>query len=143
MRLFTSNFFLTGESQQIGRVMDTITQLYFSHQDESNRILKSSDATYTFANAILILNTDLHNPKNEEKMSEDNFIKMCRKINDGDDLPLEVIKKTYSNIKKNKINTFRDRGNMIGISVSNWLNICTDYDSLSLVYYDSEMEVLD
>lgn len=64
MRLFTSNFLLTGESQQIGRVMDTITQLYFRHQDPEARILKSSDATYTFANAILILNTDLHNPKN-------------------------------------------------------------------------------
>lgn len=62
---------------------------------------------------------------------------MCKKINDGDDLPLEVIKKTYSNIKKNKINTFRDRGDMIGISVSNWLNICTDYESLHLSYYDT------
>ena len=62
---------------------------------------------------------------------------MCKKINDGDDLPLDVIKKTYSNIKKNKINTFRDRGDMIGISVSNWLNICTDYESLPLSYYDN------
>ena len=62
---------------------------------------------------------------------------MCKKINDNEDLPLDVIKKTYNNIKKNKINTFRDRGNMIGISVSNWINICTDYDSLSLSYYDS------
>lgn len=68
--------------------MDTITQLYFRHQEEDTRILRSSDATYTFANAILILNTDLHNPKNEEKMSEENFIKMCRKINDNEDLPL-------------------------------------------------------
>jgi hypothetical protein len=143
MRLFTSNFFLTGESQQIGRVMDTITQLYFRHQEEASRILKSSDATYTFANAILILNTDLHNPKNEEKISEENFIKMCRKINDNDDLPLEVLKKTYANIKKNKINTFRDRSDMLGISVSNWLNICTDYSSLPLAYYDPEMELLD
>lgn len=32
MRLFTSNFFLTGESQQIARVLDTITQLYFKAQ---------------------------------------------------------------------------------------------------------------
>ena len=71
MRLFTSNFFLTGEAQQIARVMDTITKLYFKHQDpEKEEALKSSDATYTFANAILILNTDLHNPKNEEKISE-------------------------------------------------------------------------
>jgi Sec7-like guanine-nucleotide exchange factor len=64
VRLFTSNFFIAGESQQIARVMDTITQLYFSRQEQNNIILRSSDATYTFANAILILNTDLHNPKN-------------------------------------------------------------------------------
>jgi Sec7-like guanine-nucleotide exchange factor len=32
MRLFTSNFFLTGESQQIARVLDTITQLYYKAQ---------------------------------------------------------------------------------------------------------------
>ena len=68
---------------------------------------------------------------------------MCKKINDGEDLPLEIIKKTYSNIKKNKINTFRDRGDMIGISISNWINICTDYESLPLSYYDSELENLD
>lgn len=70
IRLFTSNFFIAGESQQIARVMDTITQLYFNRQEQNNIILRSSDATYTFANAILILNTDLHNPKNEEKMSQ-------------------------------------------------------------------------
>ena len=64
IRLFTSNFFLTGESQQIARILDTITQFYYNHQQQSHLSLKSSDATYTFANAILILNTDLHNPKN-------------------------------------------------------------------------------
>ena len=68
---------------------------------------------------------------------------MCKKINDGEDIELDVLRKTYSNIKKNKINTFRDRGNMSGISVSNWLSFCADYDSLSLDYYDSELEVLD
>lgn len=52
---------------------------------------------------------------------------MCKKINVGEDLPLEMIKKTYSNIKQNKINTFRNRGDMIGISVSNWLAICVEY----------------
>ena len=83
IRLFTSNFLLTGESQQIARVLDTITQFYFKRQDSANCTLKSSDATYTFANAILILNTDLHNTKNEEKISLENFIKMCKKINEG------------------------------------------------------------
>jgi Sec7-like guanine-nucleotide exchange factor len=51
---------------------------------------------------------------------------MCKKINEGEDLDAEILRKTYSNIKKNKINTFRDRGNMLGISVSNWLALCLD-----------------
>jgi len=33
IRMFTSNFFLTGESQQIARVLDTITKFYYNHQE--------------------------------------------------------------------------------------------------------------
>ena len=40
---------------------------------------------------------------------------------------MDILRTTYLNIKRNKINTFRNRGNMIGISVSNWLALCTDY----------------
>ena len=61
---------------------------------------------------------------------------MCKKINDGADIQTEILRKTYYNIKKNKINTFRDRGDMLGISVSNWLALCQDYESLSLTYFD-------
>lgn len=32
---------------------------------------------------------------------------------------------------------------MLGISLSNWLTLCSDYDSLSLAYYDPEMALLD
>ena len=61
---------------------------------------------------------------------------MCKKINDGEDISTEILRKIYSNIKKNKINTFRDRGDMLGISVSNWIAMCCDYESLDLAYYD-------
>ena len=43
--------------------MDKITQFYYNQQDPSNKILKTSDDVYVFANAIIILNTDQHNPK--------------------------------------------------------------------------------
>jgi hypothetical protein len=64
---------------------------------------------------------------------------MCKKINEGDDLPLDIIKKTYANIKNNKINSFRDRNNMAGISVNNWLLFCTDYETLPLSYIEPEL----
>lgn len=71
--------------------------------------MKNSDSTYTFANAIILLNTDLHNPQNENKMELESFYKMCKKINNGEDLPTDLLTKTYNSIKKNKINTFRKK----------------------------------
>ncbi len=50
-------------------------------------------------------------------MSEESFFKICKKINDGEDLPEDVVKKTYNSIKSSKMNTFRDRGKMEGISL--------------------------
>jgi len=44
--------------------LDKITVLFFNHQPISNKIMKTSDSTYTFANAIILLNCDLHNPQN-------------------------------------------------------------------------------
>jgi Sec7-like guanine-nucleotide exchange factor len=64
LRFFSSNFFLNGESQQILRVLDKITVLFYNHQPSHNKILRTSDSTYTFANAIILLNCDLHNPQN-------------------------------------------------------------------------------
>ncbi len=32
---------------------------------------------------------------------------------------------------------------MIGISVANWMLICTDYDSVPLPFYDNELQALD
>lgn len=70
IRFLISNFFLWGEAQQIQRVLDKLTVYYYSHNPISAAIFKNSDVVYTFANAIIILNTDQHNPKNENKMSE-------------------------------------------------------------------------
>ena len=99
IRFLISNFFLWGEAQQIQRVLDKLTVYYYSHNPISAAIFKNSDVVYTFANAIIILNTDQHNPKNENKMSEEAFLKMCKKINDNEDLPEEIVKQTFKNIR--------------------------------------------
>ena len=64
IRFLISNFFLWGEAQQITRVLDNLTVYFYKHNPISAAIFKNSDAVYTFANAIVILNTDQHNPKN-------------------------------------------------------------------------------
>ena len=72
-------------------------------------------------------------------MTEEAFIKMCKKINDGEDLPEEIIKKTYKNIRESEIHTYRNRYKMFGISLANWMMLVNDYSSVSIGYYDSDI----
>jgi Sec7-like guanine-nucleotide exchange factor len=65
-------------------------------------------------------------------MSEESFIKMCKTINAGEDLPLEMVKRTYHNIRKNQIHTFRNRFSMHEISMKSWLLLGKDYECIPL-----------
>lgn len=60
-RIFLSNFFLIGESQQISRVINKITYHMAQHQKDKT---KDWDAVFLICSSILMLNTDLHNPMN-------------------------------------------------------------------------------
>lgn len=50
-----------------------------------------------------MLQTDLHNPQVKEKMKLQDFIKLAGKINDGDDLPSDMLTQTYQSILKNPL----------------------------------------
>ena len=64
-----------------------------------------------------MLNTDLHNPNMENKMSLENFVKNCRKINNGTDLPEQFLKDSYFEIKTQEIKTLQSRDLSREISV--------------------------
>lgn len=69
-----SNFFLIGESQQINRVSEQLSKYLYENDKEKYH---HPDNVYMFCSALLILNTDLHNPQNEKKMNEADWLKMC------------------------------------------------------------------
>ena len=50
-----------------------------------------SDTCYVLSFAIIMLNTSLHNPSVKEKPSVERFINMNRGINDGGNLPDELL----------------------------------------------------
>ena len=50
-----------------------------------------SDTCYVLSFAIIMLNTSLHNPSVKDKPSVEQFISMNRGINDGGDLPRELL----------------------------------------------------
>lgn len=54
-------------------------------------LYKISDTCYVLSFAIIMLNTSLHNPNVKEKPSVDRFISMNRGINDGKDLPEDLL----------------------------------------------------
>jgi hypothetical protein len=57
------------------------------------------DAAYVLSFALIMLNTDLHNPAVRKKMSLASFIKMNRGVNGGQDVPDSLLACMYSNVK--------------------------------------------
>jgi Sec7-like guanine-nucleotide exchange factor len=53
--------------------------------------LSFSDTCYVLSFAIIMLNTSLHNPSVKEKPAVEQFISMNRGINNGGDLPQELL----------------------------------------------------
>lgn len=51
----------------------------------------SADTCYVLSFAIIMLNTSLHNPNVKDKPTAERFIAMNRGINDGGDLPEELL----------------------------------------------------
>lgn len=50
------------------------------------------DTCYVLSFAIIMLNTSLHNPNVKDKPTAERFIAMNRGINDGGDLPEELLR---------------------------------------------------
>jgi len=53
--------------------------------------LKIKDTAYILAFSLIMLNTDLHNPSIKNRMTKQAFIKNNRGINQGEDLPFEML----------------------------------------------------
>lgn len=93
-------FRLPGEAQKIDRLMEKFAERYLKCNPGS---FKSADVAYVLSYSMILLNTDLHNPQVKQKMTKDAFLKNNRGINDGGDLPDEVLGATYDRILANEI----------------------------------------
>ena len=73
-------------------------------------IFPTADAAFILAFAVIMLNTDLHNPaiKEERRMTIEAFIRMNRGICEGEDLPDELLTSIFNRIKTNPISLKED-----------------------------------
>ncbi|XP_070579908.1 cytohesin-1-like isoform X1 [Ptychodera flava] len=108
LRQFLWSFRLPGEAQKIDRLMEAFAKRYC----ESNPgVFTTTDTCYVLSFAIIMLNTSLHNPSVRDKPTVERFIDMNRGINDGGDLPRELLESLYESIKKEPFKIPDDDGN--------------------------------
>jgi cytohesin len=108
LRQFLWSFRLPGEAQKIDRMMECFAQRYCECNTD---MFRNTDTCYILSFAIIMLNTSLHNPCVKDKPNVEQFITMNRGINDGGDLPRELLEDLYNNIKKEPFKIPEDDGN--------------------------------
>lgn len=120
-RQFLWSFRLPGEAQKIDRMMEAFAQRYclcnpgvfqstgeaqgsgewgptgvwgrgFPSDCVSCVCLPSADTCYVLSFAVIMLNTSLHNPNVRDKPGLERFVAMNRGINEGGDLPEELLR---------------------------------------------------
>eukprot|EP00069_Balaena_mysticetus_P009766 bmy_06430T0 len=88
-RQFLWSFRLPGEAQKIDRMMEAFAQRYCLCNPG---VFQSTDTCYVLSFAVIMLNTSLHNPNVRDKPGLERFVAMNRGINEGGDLPEELLR---------------------------------------------------
>ncbi|MBI2792499.1 MAG: hypothetical protein HYX61_11120 [Gammaproteobacteria bacterium] len=98
-REFLGKFKLPGEAQKIERIMEAFAHSYFEKNEGKDGFpFQKQDDVFILAFAIIMLNTDLHNPSIKNKMKVEAFQNQLKEnIQDK-----EFIKQVYNDIKDNK-----------------------------------------
>lgn len=106
LRTLLQTFRLPGEAQKIDRIMLKFAQRYFVQNE--GMCFANADAAYVLAYSVIMLNTDLHNPQVKKRMSNHDFIKNNRGINNNADLDKSFLEAIYDEILNNEIKMNED-----------------------------------
>jgi len=104
LRIYLQSFMLPGEAQKISRMMDVFSSVYVAHNKEGD--IPDNDCAFVLAFAIIMLNTDAHNPAiaEKDKMSLDSFVKNLGGCwVDGADPPRHMLVELYQTIVNDEI----------------------------------------
>lgn len=102
MRQLFASFRLPGESQQIERIMEKFAEHYVTGENNSKNVA-TKDSAFILSFAVIMLNTDLHNPQVKKSMTVDEFKRNLRKTNDGQDFDQDYLENIYYTIKQREI----------------------------------------
>ncbi|KAI0701822.1 hypothetical protein BC835DRAFT_1264460 [Cytidiella melzeri] len=100
LRTFLQAFRLPGEAQKIDRFMLKFAERYTAGNPQT---FANADTAYVLAYSTIMLNTDAHNPQVKNRMTKSDFLKNNRGINDGQDLPEDLLSSIFDEIVSNEI----------------------------------------
>ncbi|KNC53966.1 cytohesin-4 [Thecamonas trahens ATCC 50062] len=100
LRMFLATFRLPGEAQKIDRLMESFASRYVTHNPG---LFANADTVYILAFALIMLQTDLHNPSIKRKMTKDEFSSRLRGIDGGSDVDTQLLAALYDDIAANPI----------------------------------------
>ncbi|XP_051517030.1 IQ motif and SEC7 domain-containing protein 1-like isoform X2 [Myxocyprinus asiaticus] len=110
LRKFQSQIRVQGEAQKVERLIEAYSQRYCICNPDIIRQFRNPDTMFILAFAIILLNTDMYSPnvKMERKMKLEDFIKNLRGVDDGEDIPREMLVGIYERIQKKELKTNED-----------------------------------
>lgn len=100
IREFLSGFRLPGEAQKIDRIMEKFAERYCA---DNPALFKNADTAYVLAYAVIMLNTDAHNPVVSTRMSKADFVRMNTMTDAEETAPQELLEEIYDSIVKEEI----------------------------------------
>ncbi|WYZ46460.1 hypothetical protein EsH8_IX_000685 [Colletotrichum jinshuiense] len=103
LRGLLETFRLPGESALIERIVTCFAEKYCSKAKPTE--VANADAVFVLTYAIIMLNTDQHNPnlKGQKRMTVEDFARNLRGVNDGKDFAPEYLQEIFDNIRTNEI----------------------------------------
>nr|XP_036583330.1 Sec7 domain-containing protein [Colletotrichum truncatum]KAF6792306.1 Sec7 domain-containing protein [Colletotrichum truncatum] len=103
LRGLLETFRLPGESALIERIVTCFAAKYCSKATPTE--VANADAVFVLTYAIIMLNTDQHNPnlKGQKRMTVEDFARNLRGVNDGQDFAPEYLQEIFDNIRTNEI----------------------------------------
>lgn len=118
LRAYLTPFRLPGESQKIDRIMNC----FAAHYHATNpTVFSHQDTPYVLAFSLIMLNVDLHSPHITKKMTEAEFIRNNRGVDQGRDIAEHILVGAYHDIKRTEIKTTTAFEELSQQELVNWL----------------------
>ncbi|XP_078424697.1 IQ motif and SEC7 domain-containing protein 3-like [Cetorhinus maximus] len=110
LRKFQAHIRVQGEAQKVERLIEAFSQRYCMCNPDVVQQFHNPDTIFILAFAIILLNTDMYSPniKPDRKMMLEDFIRNLRGVDDGVDIPREMVVGIYERIQQKELKSNED-----------------------------------